>query len=615
MDLAMLKEKILVGYGIAFAFMTAVVVWAIINLVFLGDSASIIYSENYRSILAAENMIDAVERQDSGMLLMFLDETHKGITGFRKNEAEFLKWLARAKDNVSIKGEEKLVRKIETDYNSYRQQFSSLTDFPNTNRKTLIASFQTYLQTINPLFIKLRQNCTQLRLINEKIMYNAGKRADLVSKRAVWVTASVTIITMIFALIFSLRLIERIVTPIRTFTEAARKIAAMDFKVHLPVKHKDELGDLASEFTQMMTILDQTLKNNLQQLTSERNKGEAILTCVEDGLIIVDTHLKVTNVNPAAKRMLDLKMVETTHFKCSDILKDSSICKLISQIIESGEHPNIPDEQRMVTLSKGEQFRHYLFSIAIIYGKESELNGIVLLLRDVTRSKEVERLKNEFILAASHELRIPLTSLGMSIDGLKEHMIEHLGDQEKELFNAAQEEVHRMKALVADLLDLSKIEPGRIAIEYDSVSINTLFEHVQKIFKSQLDRKGVTLTGNLNSDLPNIRADANKITWVLSNLISNALRYVDDGGHILFMANLIGPQVHLSVQDNGPGIPLNYQSKIFQKYVQVKGQESSGAGLGLAICKEIVRAHGGGIWVESMPGKGSTFTFTLPVAS
>ena len=611
----MLKQKILVGYGIVFAFLTAAAIWAIINLVFLGDSATIIYSENYRSILAAENMIDAVERQDSGMLLMFLDKTHKGITAFRENEAEFLKWLARAKDNVSLKGEAKLVQDIETDYNSYRQEFSSLTDFPNTNRQTLRSSFQTYLQTIYPLFMKVRQNCIQLRLTNEKYMYNAGKRADLVSKRAVWVTATVTIITVIFALIFSLSLMESIVTSIRNFSDAVRRIAAMDFKIHLPVIRKDELGNLAAEFTQMATILDQTLNNNLHQLNSEKNKGEAILACVEDGLIIFDTHLKVINVNPAAKRMLDLKIPETSHFKCSDILKDSSICKLISQIIESGEHPNIPDEQRMITLSKGEQFRHYLFSIAIIYGKESELDGIVLLLRDVTRSKEVERLKNEFILAASHELHTPLTSLGLSIDVLKEHVIEHLGDKEKEFFHAAREEVNRMKALVADLLDLSKIESGRIAIEYDSVSVNTLFEHVQKIFKSQLDRKGVTLSGNLNSDLPNIRADANKITWVLSNLISNALRYVDDGGHILFMANLIGPQIHMSVQDNGPGIPLNYQSKIFQKYVQVKGQESSGAGLGLAICKEIVRAHGGGIWVESMPGKGSTFTFTLPVVS
>jgi NtrC-family two-component system sensor histidine kinase KinB len=126
--------------------------------------------------------------------------------------------------------------------------------------------------------------------------------------------------------------------------------------------------------------------------------------------------------------------------------------------------------------------------------------------------------------------------------------------------------------------------------------------------------KQVKLTIGPAGDLPEVRADANKATWVLTNLVSNALRYVNQDGQIQMTAKKIGPHVHLSVRDNGPGIPAEYQSKIFQKFVQVKGRQPGGTGLGLAICKEIVRAHGGAIWVESSPGQGSTFTFTLPVA-
>jgi NtrC-family two-component system sensor histidine kinase KinB len=217
-------------------------------------------------------------------------------------------------------------------------------------------------------------------------------------------------------------------------------------------------------------------------------------------------------------------------------------------------------------------------------------------------------------MAASHELRTPLATLGMSIDSLRKQATNQLGKEEKELLQTAHEEVHRMKALVNDLLDLSNVNSGRIAIEFESVPVETLFKYVKKVFKTQMEGKSVTLKGEYSADLPNIRADANKITWVLSNLVSNAMRYVNDGGHIQFIANRIGPQIHMSVRDDGPGIPLEYQSKIFQKYVQVKGQESGGTGLGLAICKEIVRAHGGGIWVESLPGQGSNFTFTLPIA-
>ncbi len=126
--------------------------------------------------------------------------------------------------------------------------------------------------------------------------------------------------------------------------------------------------------------------------------------------------------------------------------------------------------------------------------------------------------------------------------------------------------------------------------------------------------KQVSLESEITHESLKVRADANKVTWVLSNLISNALRYVSQGGHIRLAALRIGAHVHLSVHDDGLGIPPEYQSKLFQKFVQVKGQEAGGTGLGLAICKEIVRAHGGTIWVESSVGQGSTFTFTLPVA-
>ncbi|MEJ2657731.1 MAG: HAMP domain-containing sensor histidine kinase [Desulfobacterales bacterium] len=237
----------------------------------------------------------------------------------------------------------------------------------------------------------------------------------------------------------------------------------------------------------------------------------------------------------------------------------------------------------------------------------------MLLLKDVTRLKEVERLKSEFVMAASHELRTPLTSLGMSIDLLLEHVAQGLAEKDRDLLQAAYEEVHRMKALVNDLLDLSKIEAGRIELEFESVPVSTLFDHVHEVFKSQMDIKEVDFTSELAGNLASIRADVNKITWVLTNLVSNALRYVSKGGHIQLMAKRIGPHVHLSVRDDGPGIPPEYQSKIFEKFVQMKGQDVEGTGLGLAICKEIVRAHGGAIWVESSSGHGSTFTFTLPV--
>jgi NtrC-family two-component system sensor histidine kinase KinB len=226
--------------------------------------------------------------------------------------------------------------------------------------------------------------------------------------------------------------------------------------------------------------------------------------------------------------------------------------------------------------------------------------------------KEVERLKSDFVMAASHELRTPLTSIGMGIDLLLEHAAEGLSPRDRELLQAAHEEVHRLKALVNDLLDLSKIEAGRIQLEFEHLSLRDVMDRVAVVLRAQIEEKAVKFEVDIPADLSRVRADLNKITWVLINLVSNAMRFVTKGGHIRVWGQPVGAYVHLSVCDDGPGIPTEYQSKIFQKFVQVKGVESGGTGLGLAICKEIVRAHSGSIWVESSPGKGSTFTFALP---
>jgi two-component system, NtrC family, sensor histidine kinase KinB len=606
-----LKKKILVGYGVAFALMGLVVAWAVVNLVSLGKATAAILSENYRSILAAENMVDALERQDSGILLMLLGNTDNGSAQFRENEAVFFEWLARAKDNITIKGELGIVNSIEADFASYRQRFSALTELREPDKPPLRSV--NYQETIYPLFAKVRAACIGLRNLNEETMYAASVRAADVAKRAIWSTVIVAASALIVALMFSLILAERIIGPIRRFMEASRKISSGDYAVQVPVETRDELGRLAGEFNQMANQLSRYHEINIEQIIAEKNKGEAILSSIEDSLIVFDTSLKVVAINPAARRLLDFRFSESVTLHCRDIIPEQTVCDLIHKTVETGTPASVSDEQRIITLPAGDQLRHFLFSVTAIRGKASSLSGIVLLLKDVTRLKEVERLKSEFIMAASHELRTPLTSLSMSVDLLLEHTASQLPVKDRDLLQAAHEEVHRMKALVNDLLNLSKIESGRIELEFESVPVPTLFEHAKAIFKSQLDIKEVMLTSEIAADMPAIRADANKITWVLTNLISNALRYVNKGGHIRLRAHRVGPHVHLSVRDDGPGISPENQSRIFQKFVQIKEQNSGGTGLGLAICREIVRAHGGAIWVESPPGQGSTFTFTIPV--
>lgn len=609
-----LKTKILLGYGLAFALMSLVFIWAIINLVSLGHATNTILSENYRSIIAAENMIDALERQDSGVLLLFLGDTEEGIRQFRQNEAAFYEWLGRAKDNITIRGERDVVTAIDREYAEYRTRFSGVTELGPANVPAQ-PSLTVYREVFHPLFKSVRDVCVQLRNLNEATMYSASVRAGGVAKRAIWSTTAAAVAALVVALGFSLLLAERVVGPLRRFMDAARRISSGDYGIEIPVETGDELGHLAGEFNKMAQQLNRYHEMNIDQILAEKNKGDAILASIEDALILFDLTLQITGINPAARRLLKPDSPDGAMLRITDLLPDPGLCDLIRETVMTGRQPDIPDEERIITLDPGSDSpRHFLFSITAIHGRDGNLTGIVLLLRDVTRLREVERLKSDFVMAASHELRTPLTSLGMSIDLLAEHASEMLGRSERELLFTAQEEVHRMKALVNDLLNLSKLETGKIELEFESIGAGDLFEHVRQVFHGQMEMKGIHLEIERVDELPVIRADATKITWVLTNLISNALRYVDEGGHIRLSARKTGVFLHLSVQDDGQGIPAEYQDRIFQKFVQVKGRHSGGTGLGLAICREIVRAHGGTIWVESEPSRGSTFTFTIPLA-
>ncbi len=605
-----LKKKILTGYGVAFVLMGLVVAWAVSNLISLGQASEAILRENYRSILAAENMNSALERQDSAVLLMLLGDVPAGRRQFRENEADFLGWLVRAKDNITIPGEEKLLQTIESGYARYREQFAE-GDIVGS-RPPVLPFHRYYRESIYPLFAAVLRDCRQLRRINETAMYGASEKAGSVAGRAIWSTVALAASALIIALFFSLFLSGRIARRLHLFMEGARTITSGDYAVRVPVQTRDELGLLAEEFNRMTSQLERYHALNIEQIITEKQKGEAILASIEDGLVVFDSGMRLTGINPAARRLLNLETAETGDRLCPEILPPAPLCEQIQRTIETGLLPDGPEEERLLTLSHPQGPRHVLFAITTIGGRERGPSGIVLLLRDVTRLKEVERLKSEFVMAASHELYTPLTSLGMSLDLLLEQAPGELSIRQQELLRVAHEEVQRLKALVRDLLDLSKMEAGKIALELEDVSLAVVLDHIQDIFQGQVEMKAVRLTQVLPEDPLLIRADAHKITWVLTNLVSNALRYVPEQGHIYLKGERLGSQVRVAVQDDGPGIPPEDQARIFQKFVQLQGRAGGGTGLGLAICKEIVRAHGGTIWVESGPEGGSIFSFTLP---
>jgi NtrC-family two-component system sensor histidine kinase KinB len=606
-----LRKKILIGYGIALILMVVVLLWGFASLFTLGRATEAILRENYRSILAAENMINSIERHGSATLMLIFGYEDEGLKQYRDSETSFMESLGRAKDNITVPGEDKIVAAIEQGYATYLAAFSHLERLCYQNPEK-VAGF--YHESVLSCFRSVRDACVHLRQVNQDTMFAASDRARRIAGNSMWSMGIIGAAAISIVLGFSLLLSALVVQPLRRVMEATQRISEGNYEVEISPGSADELGSLASEFNAMARKLRAYRDLNIRQIMEEKTKSEAILHSIDDGIVVVDADGKVADMNLTAAVALGVEAAgwQGAHFL--EVAKNEDLFQYIKESTKSGQPPRIGEGEDVFTVTEGETKHHYQFSIIPVHEKTGRMLGVVLLFRDVTKLKELDRLKSEFVMAASHELRTPLTSIDMSINLLKDRASHNLNEEEQQLLKAAHEELQRIKALVNDLLDLSKIEAGKMDLAFDRVPVELLFKKATMALKIQADEKGIELTGELPEGLPEVRADANKVTWILTNLIANALRYTERGGHIRLAAQAAGSQVHVSVQDDGAGIPYEYQSKIFDKFVKVRGdQGTDGTGLGLSICKEIVRAHGGTIWVDSQPGKGSTFTFTLPI--
>jgi signal transduction histidine kinase len=256
--------------------------------------------------------------------------------------------------------------------------------------------------------------------------------------------------------------------------------------------------------------------------------------------------------------------------------------------------------------------RYFLPRGAPVYETRGVVVGATIILQDVTRLRRFEELKNDVVATIAHEFRTPLTSLRMAVHLCTEQVAGPLTDKQAELLHAAREDCDRLQAMVDDLLDLSRIEAGRIELYPLPTPIGVLAESAVEQFKAEAEAKGVCLSAIIPVPEVKVLADHERIGHVLANLLGNALRHSERDGAVTLGASVTNGAVRITVTDTGKGIAKEYQERIFDKFFQVPETGPKGTGLGLYIAKEIVRGHGGDIGVESEPGKGCTFWFTLP---
>lgn len=602
-----LQTKILAGYGLALVLLIAVLVLGYVNLNRLGLASESILQENYRSIRAAEQMIDAIERQDSGALLYLLGRREQGLTHFREGQTRFQRWLARAQDNVTIEGEGEVLGRIDSTYTAYSVVFTRMIETGESGSPNTVS----YSSDLAPQFRTVRRHVQELRDLNQETMFSASDRAQVIADRAKWSLGAVGGLVILIGLAFSYVLSRRLTRPLKRLTDAAARIAEGDYDIEVEDVRADEVGELARQFNEMAEELRSFRRLNLEQIVAEKRKSEAIVRSIDEGLIVVDGDLEVANINPAAADLLGVSEVDAAGRHAMEVVGHEGVIERLRETLASGESPEIPEEDRYLSYEEGDDRRHLQVSVTPVRGEDGATIGAVLMLRDVTDLRELERRKTEFVASASHELKTPLTSIGMSLDLLEERS-DGLEESEQELVEGLRVDVERLRSLVDDLLRLSRLEADQIELDVQLVSLDLICDKVEDVFERQAEEEDVDLIFDVHRE-EEIRADVTKATWVLTNLLSNAIRYSDPGDRVEVTTSRRDGWVEISVADEGSGIPYEYQARIFDRFVQVEGDERpGGSGLGLTISREIVRAHGGSIWVDSVPDEGSTFTFTLP---
>jgi PAS domain S-box-containing protein len=347
-----------------------------------------------------------------------------------------------------------------------------------------------------------------------------------------------------------------------------------------------------------------------KEILSEKRETEAVIRSIAEGLVVVDDKGNVIMMNPAAERLLGVSYKEKIGKSILEGLKDEQIVSLVKGT-PSGE------DKEIELISPNEETKKILrASSAVIEDENGKPVGMVSILSDITKQKELDRLKSNFVSSVTHELRTPLVAMEKSISLLLTENIPE--SQQREFLSIAQRNLKRLTSLINDLLDLSKLEAGKMEIKRQLCSIESVIDEAISGLKTWAETKSIQINKVIEENLPDVNIDPNRIIQVLTNLIGNAIKFTPPSGKITVEAKFIrtNNELEVAVQDTGIGIAKEDLPHIFDKFFQVGERaltDISGTGIGLSIAKEIIQLHKGRIWAESEKGKGARFIFRLPL--
>lgn len=571
-----IKTKLAISTGFLFLLTGLLATLAIRQVNRLADDTRNILVANYVSLDYARNMYKIADNQPLGP----------------EDIARFKEYLGKQKANITEIGEKELTE----DLNEHFSQM--LADSAN-----------------NADLKDIRTDLNNIMKLNMEAIERKSVMAENTAESSVWWISGTSTVCLIigFTLIFNLP--GYIANPIKDLTESIREIAAKNYSKRVYFKGHDEFSTLAKSFNTMAEKLQEYNDSSLAKLMMEKKRIETLVGNLHDPVIGLDEKNKVLFINEKALAISGLKKADIINHPAEQIALGNDLMRqLLQHLANGGQHK--PETLKIYADSKESYFEKQVIDIRIIPTGETEAHNIgsFIILRNITPYKELDFAKTNFIATVSHEFKTPIASMKMSLQLLGNKKTGSLNDDQKNLVESIKDDAERLLRTTGELLNITQVETGNAKLKTESCDVKSIIADAVDATHKLAEMKAIAVYLELPENIQPVLADREKTTWIVSNLISNAIRYSYENSGVRVAAQEAGNRIAISVADTGIGIDPKYQERIFDKYFRVPGTEKEGTGLGLAISKEFIAAMGGSLTVKSALGEGSVFTVSLPVA-
>jgi NtrC-family two-component system sensor histidine kinase KinB len=573
----------------------------------LGRSSQRILSENYRSVLAVQRMSEAIDELDTAAAFLVAGRRDLVLADSESGRKRFEVELAVQEGNITEAGERDATARLRARWMEYQATFDHFLQLSDPG-----AVRTAYFDEVHPSMRRVKAAAGEILAMNEDAMVRKSEVAQHAARQLDAVIIAASFALLLAGFLASVALTTRLLRPLSVLGQAVRRLGQGDPQARARIGGSDEVSALAGEFNTMADRLEQYRKSSLGELLQAQQAAQAAIDSLPDPVAILTGAGEVLTVNEAAEKVLRISVDKRWDAAEPPV---AAALEKIRAHVAGGRGPYVPrgfDEAIRVVGPDGE--RHFLPRATPLYGEAGDIAGVTLVFEDVTRLLRIDQLKSDMVATVAHEFRTPLTSLRMAIHLLAEGVVGPLTEKQADLLFGARDDAERLLGIVDELLDLSRIQAGRLELNRRSLPLDPLVRSTVDAHRAQAAERKLQVEVEIPPDTGELSVDADRLILVFDNLLANAIRFSPEGGRVVVRVRPGADAVRFEVSDAGPGVPRELREAIFQKLFRAPGAPPGGAGLGLFIAREIVVAHGGTIGVESDVGKGSTFWFELPRA-